>query len=55
LWEEEAKGSEGKRSWKKLKYKIKLEMLRPGIPKKEKKDSQQEKGGGPIKKKKLKT
>jgi hypothetical protein len=34
LWEEGAKGSEGKSSWKKLKSKINLEMLHPRIPEK---------------------
>ena len=35
LWEEGAKGPEGKRSWKELKVKIEtFEMLRPRIPEK---------------------
>jgi hypothetical protein len=35
LWEEGAKGPEGKISWKKIKSKEQnLQMLRPGIPKK---------------------
>jgi hypothetical protein len=35
LWEEEAKGPEGKSSWKELKYKKEtFEMLHQGIPEK---------------------
>jgi hypothetical protein len=35
LWEEGAKGPEGKSSWQKLRAKDhNLEMLRPGIPEK---------------------
>jgi hypothetical protein len=35
LWEEGAKGLEGKSSWKELKANIEtFEMLRPGIPEK---------------------
>jgi hypothetical protein len=35
LWEEGAKGLEGKSNWKKLKSKYQnLDMLLPGIPKK---------------------
>jgi hypothetical protein len=35
LWEEGAKGSDGKSSWQKIKAKEQnLQMLRPGIPEK---------------------
>jgi hypothetical protein len=35
LWEEGAKGPEGKSSWQELKANVEtFEMLRPGIPKK---------------------
>jgi hypothetical protein len=34
LWEEGAKGPEGKSSWKELKSLETFEMLRPGIPEK---------------------
>jgi hypothetical protein len=48
LWEEGAKGPEGKSSWKKLKAKrSNLEMLRPGIPEKAIKGFSARKRGDP--------
>jgi hypothetical protein len=48
LWEEGAKGLEGKSSWKKIKTKrSNLEMLRLGIPEKEIKGFSTRKRGNP--------
>jgi hypothetical protein len=45
LWEEGAKGPEGKSSWKKLKDNVEtFDMLHPGIPEKEMKGFSVRKG-----------
>jgi hypothetical protein len=56
LWEEGAKGPEGKSSWQKIKaQRSNLEMLLLGIPEKEIKGFSSRKKGGTHKKIKLKT